>query len=260
MVFSPFLTSQASDPLLSGAYLPSLLRKRRRKEWKNAVTHLTTTTKSPSTPGSGPSSPHLGWDGDNDMLHEALLQLRPQWQGVWRSECGGGLADAESFSESEKPKVCQPPLNRSTEAILPEHEKAWDKVLQGSEASSTPAFLLRPDPSWVPVYSAVTDSHHFHMLWPLTEQGPPWIPSPPTTDPFLPIPGKPTWRRRLFFPTCSTSHPKALPAPSSWHFAIDGHCSSFPFTESYLWARSQNVGVLQDCHSGSSLILLYTCS
>ena len=33
------------------------------------------------------------------------------------------------------------------------------------------------------------------MLWPLTEQGSPWIPSPPITDPFLPIPSKPALRR-----------------------------------------------------------------
>ena len=108
----------------------------------------------------------------------------------------GGLADAESGSESEKPKVCQPPLNGSTEAILPEGEKAWGRGSERSEASSTPAFVLLPDPSWVPVYSVVTDSHHLHMLWPLTEQGSPWIPSPPITDPFLPIPSKPAPRRR----------------------------------------------------------------
>lgn len=92
---------------------------------KNAINCLSTTAKSANTPGSDPFFPHLGWNGDNDLLynirHSSSCARREMGrQASWSSECGGGLADAESGSESEQPEVCKPPLNRSTEAALAE--------------------------------------------------------------------------------------------------------------------------------------------
>lgn len=66
----------------------------------------------------------------------------------------------------------------------------------------------------------VTDSHHFHKLWPLTEQGSPWIPSPPATDPFLPIPSKPALRRR--------QHPGWSLLPQSLHLSPQGASCPHP--------------------------------